>query len=90
MASGNEPKPFESVINAETTDLNNCTTTGFYSWGENSANNPMPGVTANGNLLVINGVQFLHQICFYSNGDIYMRRRNLGGSWNDWRHILLS
>ena len=89
MASGTEPKPFEAVINAEILDLNTCIDTGFYSWSSNSANNPTSG-TYNGNMLVIKGTAFIHQICFIGNSDIYMRRRNSSSVWNDWKHIVLS
>ena len=65
----------------DTIDLNNYINTGFYSIFTENLNSP---TNTNGNLLVIKGTSFIHQIAFLGNDAIWMRRKS-GSDWNAWK-----
>ena len=53
------------------------------------ANSAKSKLTGSGNMLVIRGNDFIHQIAFIGNDHIVMRRTNYN-SWNEWRTVALS
>ena len=79
-----------SIIRTSETysDFNDVTRTGFYSVFGSWENAPFASST-NGNMLVINGTGFVHQIVMLSNTTIFMRRRS-GTTWNALKSITLT
>ncbi len=71
------------------TDLNSAERTGFYSFNSGASN--IPESNTAGNLQVINGENFIHQIAYSGNIKIYMRRKDKSNdTWNDWKSTTLS
>jgi hypothetical protein len=67
------------------TDLNDAVYTGVYNFRSDMLNSPVSeGITTgSGNMLVLRGSSFIHQIIFITNTDICVRRYNYN-SWNNW------
>lgn len=76
-------------VNETFTDCNDITETGLYSISGAWLNHPFPDSVSSGNMIVIKGKSFTHQMVFYTNQKIYVRRRS-GNSWNEWKSITLA
>lgn len=76
------------IFHANVDDCNNATETGFYNYTQDMAHSlyTEKSIPGGGNMLVVHGGSFVHQIVFIGNTNIYMRRL-LSGTWNDWRKI---
>ena len=82
MASGSVSKGFQTITLLNSIDLDDITVTGLYSYLVTCTNTPTSGNA--GNLLVINGNNFVTQVSFVGN-DLYVRRKSKAdGTWNAW------
>ena len=79
-----------SIINPITSNnLDDFTRTGFYEYTENMTNRPSSAY--NGNMIVISGSKYVHQVLLEGNAKIWMRRYDsYSGLWNNWNSVQLS
>ena len=86
MASS--PMQLNMLFHEDVTDLNDAIYTGFYTYRSDMLHSASAQglISGNGNMLVIKGSMFTHQIVFIGNTYIVMRRSD-GVSWNAWTKV---